>query len=31
VCDAHIELYVNDFTVDLGDEGLRAIDALGAA
>ena len=28
VCDAHIRLYVNRFTVDLGEEGLRAIDAL---
>ncbi len=24
----HIELYVNDFTLDLGDEGMAAIDAL---
>jgi 1,4-dihydroxy-6-naphthoate synthase len=32
VCRRHIELYVNEFSVDLGDEGLRAIDALlGAA
>jgi len=28
VCRQHIELYVNDFTLDLGDEGLRAVDAL---
>jgi 1,4-dihydroxy-6-naphthoate synthase len=28
VCAAHIELYVNDFSVDLGDEGLRAINCL---
>jgi 1,4-dihydroxy-6-naphthoate synthase len=28
VCDAHIALYVNDFSVDLGDEGLRAIEQL---
>lgn len=27
----HIELYVNDFTLDLGDEGAAAIDALLAA
>lgn len=27
----HIELYVNDFTLDLGDEGVRAIDELLAA
>ncbi len=31
VCRRHIELYVNDFTLDLGDEGARAIDALLAA
>ena len=31
VCRSHIELYVNEFSVDLGDEGLRAIDALLAA
>jgi 1,4-dihydroxy-6-naphthoate synthase len=31
VCRRHIELYVNDFTLDLGDEGMRAIDALLAA
>ena len=28
VCDQHIGLYVNDFTVDLGDEGRAAIDAI---
>lgn len=28
ICRQHIELYVNDFTLDLGDEGARAIDAL---
>ena len=28
VCDAHIALYVNEFSVDVGDEGLAAIDAL---
>lgn len=28
VCRKHIELYVNDFTLDLGDEGARAIDEL---
>lgn len=28
VCRRHIELYVNDFSVDLGAEGRRAIDEL---
>jgi 1,4-dihydroxy-6-naphthoate synthase len=28
VCDAHIRLYVNEFSLDLGDEGLAAIDLL---
>ena len=28
VCDQHIALYVNEFTVDLGDEGFAAIDRL---
>jgi 1,4-dihydroxy-6-naphthoate synthase len=28
VCAAHIELYVNDHSVDIGDEGLAAIDRL---
>jgi 1,4-dihydroxy-6-naphthoate synthase len=28
VCDAHIRLYVNEFTVDLGEDGKRAIEAL---
>jgi len=28
VCAAHIGLYVNDFSADLGDEGLRAIQCL---
>jgi 1,4-dihydroxy-6-naphthoate synthase len=28
VCDAHIRLYVNEFTVDLGERGLQAIDRL---
>ncbi len=28
VCDAHIALYVNEFSVDLGDEGLAAIEHL---
>lgn len=28
VCAAHIELYVNDFSSDLGDEGMRAISGL---
>ena len=31
VCRRHIALYVNDFTVDLGEEGLAAIKALTAA
>jgi 1,4-dihydroxy-6-naphthoate synthase len=30
VCDKHIALYVNEFSVDLGDDGLAAIDALTA-
>jgi 1,4-dihydroxy-6-naphthoate synthase len=28
VCRQHIELYVNEFSLDLGDEGAAAIDAL---
>jgi 1,4-dihydroxy-6-naphthoate synthase len=28
VCAAHIGLYVNDFSADLGDEGMRAISCL---
>lgn len=28
VIDAHIDLYVNDFTLDLGSEGLAAVEAL---
>jgi 1,4-dihydroxy-6-naphthoate synthase len=28
VCDAHIRLYVNEFSLDLGDEGVAAIDLL---
>lgn len=28
VVRAHIDLYVNDFTEDLGEEGLRAVEAL---
>ncbi len=28
ICDRHIELYVNEFSVDIGDEGLRAIERL---
>jgi 1,4-dihydroxy-6-naphthoate synthase len=28
VCAAHIGLYVNDFSAELGDEGKRAIDCL---
>jgi len=32
VCRQHIDLYVNDFTVDYGEEGTRAIlDLLEAA
>ncbi|MCW2925071.1 MAG: hypothetical protein JWM98_2475 [Thermoleophilia bacterium] len=31
VCRQHIALYVNDFTIDLGDEGAAAIDRLLAA
>ncbi len=31
VCRQHIELYVNDFTLDLGDDGARAIERLLAA
>jgi 1,4-dihydroxy-6-naphthoate synthase len=30
VCDRHIALYVNRFSVDLGDEGIAAIEALTA-
>ena len=28
VCDAHIKLYVNELTLDVGEEGLRAIARL---
>ena len=28
VCAAHISLYVNDFSTDLGDEGIAAITCL---
>ena len=28
VCRRHIDLYVNEFTVDLGDDGMAAVDAL---
>jgi 1,4-dihydroxy-6-naphthoate synthase len=28
VCRAHIDLYVNEFTRDLGDDGMAAVDAL---
>jgi 1,4-dihydroxy-6-naphthoate synthase len=28
VCDQHIALYVNNHSVDLGDDGLRAIARL---
>jgi predicted solute-binding protein len=31
VCDAHIKLYVNDLSLDVGDEGLRAIARLTAS
>jgi 1,4-dihydroxy-6-naphthoate synthase len=31
VCAAHIALYVNEFSVDLGEAGLGAVDALVAA
>jgi 1,4-dihydroxy-6-naphthoate synthase len=31
VCRQHIELYVNEFSIDLGEEGLAAIEALTAA
>ena len=30
VCRSHIALYVNNFTVDMGDEGRAAVDALTA-
>jgi 1,4-dihydroxy-6-naphthoate synthase len=28
VCDQHIALYVNEFSIDLGDDGLHAVNAL---
>jgi 1,4-dihydroxy-6-naphthoate synthase len=28
VCDAHVRLFVNEFSLDLGDEGLASIDLL---
>jgi len=28
VCSAHIDLYVNDFSVELGDEGIKAVQCL---
>jgi len=31
VCRQHIELYVNEFSIDVGDDGLAAIEALTAA
>lgn len=31
VCQQHIKLYVNEWSLDVGDEGLRAIDRLVAA
>jgi 1,4-dihydroxy-6-naphthoate synthase len=31
VCDRHIALYVNEFSVDLGDEGLAAIERLASS
>jgi 1,4-dihydroxy-6-naphthoate synthase len=30
VCDQHIALYVNEFSIDLGDAGMRAVEALTA-
>jgi 1,4-dihydroxy-6-naphthoate synthase len=30
VCDAHIRLYVNEHSLDIGDDGLRAIARLTA-
>ena len=30
VCDRHIALYVNEFSIDLGDEGMRAVRVTGA-
>jgi 1,4-dihydroxy-6-naphthoate synthase len=30
VIRAHVDLYVNDWTIDLGEEGVRAIEALSA-
>lgn len=31
VCDQHIALYVNEFSLDIGDDGLRAIERLVSA
>jgi 1,4-dihydroxy-6-naphthoate synthase len=31
VCDAHIRLYVNEHSLDIGDDGLRAIERLVSA
>jgi 1,4-dihydroxy-6-naphthoate synthase len=31
VCDEHIKLYVNEHSLDIGDEGMRAIERLVAA
>ena len=28
VCDAHIRLYVNEYSIDLGDDGMRAVARL---
>jgi 1,4-dihydroxy-6-naphthoate synthase len=28
VCRRHIDLYVNEFSIDLGDDGMAAVDAL---
>jgi 1,4-dihydroxy-6-naphthoate synthase len=28
VMNAHIALYVNEFTADLGDDGIRAVETL---
>jgi 1,4-dihydroxy-6-naphthoate synthase len=30
VCGQHIALYVNEFSIDLGDDGMRAVEALTA-
>jgi predicted solute-binding protein len=30
-CDAHIALYVNEYSLDVGDDGMRAIARLVAS